>query len=389
MKFRSGDLVYASRKRATSSVLSEPTWPAKILSITTFGRYDKKMITLQYDKHKDYTSIDTISYVPEGSKGGCYTVCARQISSSEAGAAPAASADTDNNTTSSPSAASAAAASAVTGTTTPTLSSSTISSSDENTTSSSEYKTSDPTSSHSLRDTDNVPKGFGEMCITEVLERTIPNHILSRWTPIDENLRIQELFGKTSRANASLRDVRIKSLVEYVGHDEFLQVPVKTKNNVAPHMGLRELLANRKISGYSTRTRTKGLMFIFLACCHPDDVVFPPFAPTKRGRAPVFSLSEKGRLVAIIKDPANLSIVSMLMTKWSRADMDAKAGPKGVTHYWCEISKLFNDERYSPPPYNEFSEHVLSRNVKEGDNYVYSPGLLAENRDADILRSHW
>ena len=129
----------------------------------------------------------------------------------------------------------------------------------------------------------------------------------------------------------------------------------------------------------------------FFACTKPDDVEFPEFDKPKgkRERSTPFSLSEKGRLVAIMIDTHNLSIVSMLMKKWSRADLDAKAGKKGVAHYWCEFAKLFNDKSYVSPQTDEFADYVDSKCVETEDAFVYDTSLVSELRSGDSLRSQW
>ena len=39
-------------------------------------------------------------------------------------------------------------------------------------------------------------------------------------------------------------------------------------------------------------------------------------------------------------------MVSMLFQKWTRSDLDVKAGKKGAAFYWDEVAKLFNDKSY-------------------------------------------
>ena len=301
--------MYASRRRRDSQVLSSATWPAKILSINNIGNRGKQIVTLQYDKHKNYSPIDTIPFVPKGTKGESTTVIKRNV-------------NPDVNSTNSV---------AELPPTTPNVPVRVS----QSTPSASTPSASTPSASlvpilpNGLRSATSVSVGFVDMRITDILNCEIPQHIVARWTQIDEQLRVGQLFGSNSRANIALRDVRLSCLRDYTGQDEYMDVPVKTKNAKAPNMGLLELCAHKQISGRTMRAKTKGMMFAFLACVSPDDVVFPPFVE-KRGRSAPFSLSEKGRLVAVIKDPSNLSTVSMLMKKWSRADMDAKAGQKGI-----------------------------------------------------------
>ena len=134
------------------------------------------------------------------------------------------------------------------------------------------------------------------------------------------------------------------------------------------------------------RAKTKGLMFFFLACRDPAQVSFPAFVnEKKRVRAQPFSLAEKGRLVSILSDPENVQIVSELMNKWDRADLDAKAGAKGVAHYWDRLAVLFNDPKYVPPTCQEFADYVHAL----GDSYSYATGLVPEYRTGEFLRDHW
>ena len=97
-------------------------------------------------------------------------------------------------------------------------------------------------------------------------------------------------------------------------------------------MGLIELCKSLKLKGRTMYAKTKGMMFFFLACRQPAAVKFPEFGK-KQKRNPDFSLSEKGRLVGIMSDPANMAGVNKLMSKWNRAELDACAGDKGVAHY--------------------------------------------------------
>ena len=73
----------------------------------------------------------------------------------------------------------------------------------------------------------------------------------------------------------------------------------------------------------------------------PEDVVWHKFGPqaSKNVRVPTFSLVEQGRLVTIIKDPVNTEITTDLMKKWDRADLDAKAGAKGIDHVWNQFAR--------------------------------------------------
>ena len=156
-------------------------------------------------------------------------------------------------------------------------------------------------------------------------------------------------------------------------------------------MGLIEIFVNQKIVGRTSRVRTKGLIFFFLMCLHPDEVIFPSFVPTtgkqagKRSRSQPFSLDEKGRLVALIDDVDNMDLVSMLMKKWSLEDLDAKLGRKGVGFYWDQLSKIFNDRSYDPGVNQEFVDHMTS----VGQDYVYKTNLIPEFRTGDFLRKQW
>lgn len=90
-------------------------------------------------------------------------------------------------------------------------------------------------------------------------------------------------------------------------------------------------------------------------------------------------------MVGIINDPQNLSVVTMLMSKWSRADLDAKAGAKGVEYYWNELAKIFNDQKYFPTPCKDFANHVESL----GNDYVYATDLVPVSRIGATLKVQW
>ena len=75
----------------------------------------------------------------------------------------------------------------------------------------------------------------------------------------------------------------------------------------------------------------------------------------------------------------------MLFQKWTRADLDVKAGGKGAASYWDEVAKLFNDKSYVPEECAEFKVHVASC----GTAASYSTGLVPEYRHGSCLRTRW
>lgn len=232
-----------------------------------------------------------------------------------------------------------------------------------------------------------IPRDFAELNAADLLGVEVPKHILDRWKLISPKRKVKDLFGTNAKSNVALRDIRLKMLLDLTGETEFSKMPAKTAVKDPPHLGLTEIFARRKISGRTMRCRSKGLMFFYLMCAYPEDVVFPEFRPAnkKRKRATPFSLAESGRLVAIMYDSSNRSIVSMLFQKLKRSDIDAKAGAKGPAYYWIKIAELYNSEKYVPPECDEFVDHVASC----GTSSVYSTAIVPECRSADNLRNHW
>ena len=234
-----------------------------------------------------------------------------------------------------------------------------------------------------------VPLDFDKSSATDLLSVKVPSHVLHRWQLISPTCKISDLFGTNAKANVALRDIKLQMLLNLTGETEFSKMSAKTGFKDPPRLGLTEIFARRKIQGRCARCRSKGLMFFYMMCAYPEDIQFPEFNPSnaggKRKRATPFSLAETGRLVAILADSSNRSIVSMLFQKLKRADIDAKAGAKGPAFYWNKIAKLFNDAKYVPPVCDQFIDHVEAC----GTSSVYSTAFVPENRTADNLRNQW
>lgn len=237
----------------------------------------------------------------------------------------------------------------------------------------------------SVKALQQIPLDFGKLKATDLLAVEVPHHILHRWKLSSPTCNVSELFGTNAKANVALRDIRIKMLQDLTGQTEFTKMPAKTGSKDPPFLGLTEIFSRRKIAGRCARCRSKGMMFFYLMCAYPKDVEFPEFTAEKRKRAAPYSLAESGRLVAILADPSNRSIVSMLFQKLKRLDVDALAGDKGPAFYWIKIAELYNSDKYVPPECDEFADHVASC----GTTSVYSTALIPECRTADNLRSHW
>ena len=213
----------------------------------------------------------------------------------------------------------------------------------------------------------------------------MPPHIKARWALEDDKFVVSKLFSGGAAANVNLRDVHLTGLKKFVGATEYTKVKIKSHSNEAPNLGLDKLFAQQEISGRIARARQKGMMFFYLMCRHPEQVKWPEFAPHKRCRATSLSLAEIGRLVAILADPQNTSIVSMILREWTRAELDAKAGKKGVAYYWDQLAQLFNNTSYVPAENTDFADHVTSC----GTEARYSTGLVPEYRNGDQLRTKW
>ena len=86
-----------------------------------------------------------------------------------------------------------------------------------------------------------------------------------------------------------------------------------------------------------------------------------------------------------MSDTKNMTLVTMLMRKWTHADLDAKAGKKGVSHYWDQLTTIYNDTRYVPEECAEFMDHVRSC----GTEATYATSLVPEFRTDHQLRTKW
>ena len=224
------------------------------------------------------------------------------------------------------------------------------------------------------------PKDFLDLNAVDALGIDVSDHIQSRWKQMDAKMRVGQLFCTFSGATMALNGFKLKSLSE----PEYALVKVK---NDGSKPGLLQHLKTLGVTHYTTRLKSKGTMFFFLCCVQPESIEFPTFDVTagKRYRTPTFSLAEEGRLVAIIADPSNFSVVTMLMKKWTRAELNDKCGAKGVMKFWCQIGMLFNDSSYFPPPCDEFADLVDAM----GDEYVYSTKLVPHHRCAEYLQTRW
>ena len=365
-----GDKVFAARKQIGSSLLGAAQHVATVLAFSEEDRRGNQMVTVKYDQEvENHLQVDIIKYVPEGRKGSCATIVAlppqsdpspQPVASSQESTASSASAEASSQE----STASSASADFLTQPfQAPLLT---------------------PTELHPKR----IPKDFKNLKAPDILPCDVPTHVIDRWKQIDDKMRVGKLFQTTSSASTALRDVQLLSLKDTTGVTNFEDVPVRTNNRTAPDLGLTEIFMERNVLGHTMRAESKGMKFFFLMCLEPEKVKFPPRVPAtaiKRGRAPTFSLSEMGRLVGLLSDTRNVSVVSMLMKKWSRADVDAKAGKPGVAHYWDQIAGIFNDKSYAPPECVEFADHVRSC----GPEYVYKTSLVPEHRVGNYLRQQW
>ena len=357
MEFQVGTKVFAARKKKDDENLSTACHAAVIVGITEVTNGGKRLVTVKYEDNLGamYAMMDTFIFVPESANEMAPTIVRRSTE-----AAIAAASD----------------ATGVQLTFTPPV----------DTTQDIPVVTPVVIQGCNVIGNNKVPKNFLNVNVTKILGITVPSHVLDRWTQLDPQLLVGELFGTETRAGMALEGVHLKSLKEYTGQTEYGKVPVRTSKKTAPNMGLVELLTHMKIIGRTMRARTKGLMFFFLACRDPHEVVFPDFIPSagKRDRAPVFSLAEQGRLVGIIQDPANTDLVSALMKKWTREDLDAKAGEKGLAYYWNQLAGRYNDPEYIPAPCVEFGEHV-----SQMKGYVYDTKLLPQHREGLALQKQW
>lgn len=392
MEFKIGDKVLASRKMKGSNSLSTATHTAVIVAMLRGANSrSKSYVTLKYESSlgPNYNMTDMIEFVPAGQKVGLSNKSTtvkkwvaetndveeeEEVATDQAAAvAPVATdqADTNNDQT--------AAAVAL-------VAMSPNRARDNATTAAAEASV--PAASQSLLDAKCVPVDFAEQNAVDILSASgavVPNHILARWKMHDSQMRVGKLFDKLNLATLMLQDVGIKSLREETGHFLYQNVPVKSKCTTEGSWGLTELFQSHGIKGRTTRARGKGMMFFFLMASRPGDVVWPAFVDKKRTREPTFSLSEQGRLVAMIFDPQNADLVTMLYKKWPRAEMDSRSGAKGVAHYYNLLAQLFNDHSYVPAPNELFTDHMESK----GSMDLYNTGLVPVHRSGDYLRKQW
>ena len=236
-----------------------------------------------------------------------------------------------------------------------------------------------------------IPAEFHTFNAMDLLRIPVPAHVQDRWREISATFCVKDLFGTNAAAARALRDVKLNSLHDLVGETEYSAVPVKTVINTDPtKIGLLELFVKFNISGRCARARNKGLMYFYLMCREPKQVEWPEFAankqgPMKRRRTISFSLAELGRLVAVMADTKNLTLVTMLLKKWTRADLDAKSGKKGAGYYWDQLATVYNDTRYVPEECAEFADHVHSC----GTESTYATSMVPEFRTGQQLRTKW
>ena len=355
MEFKHGDKVYASRKAKGSEVLSAAIHPAKVL-VVTVGHRGKNTITVEYESRPNdkYAMYDTIKYIPEGTSRQSCTIVSRD----ETETSPA---QIESNVSKD----AAAAAIPVVPVATDVVA-----------------VAAKPALERGAKD---IPIGFLAANALDIIDIDVPKHIQDRWQLIDKYLRVEELFKLEHRAIKALEGIEIESLKPLCGFSKYEDVPVRTGKVVVPNQGLIEVYQHQKIKGRTMRAKTKGLMFFFLMCTKCDDVVFPPLDDKKRKRQPPFSISEQGRLVAIIAAPENFTIVSMLKDKLDRAELDARAGLKGADHYWAQLATIYNDPKYVPLLCDAFQDY-LHANGNEG---VYNVKLLPVYRSGLALKKQW
>ena len=232
-----------------------------------------------------------------------------------------------------------------------------------------------------------IPMDFKQCNALDLMSTEVPAHIADRWRMMDKDCNVNALFGTVAKSNKSLSGIALQMLQPLTGETEYGKVHARTKCNQAPNLGLSEIFSLNKIAGYSQRAKSKGLMFFYLMCTYPGQVQYPEFESTaeKRKRASAFTLAEAGRLVAIIADPQNRPLVSMLFKKWSRADLDARAGKKGQAYYWCKLGELYNRKEYVPEDNETFADHVRSCETAA----IYGTRFVPEHRTADNLKTQW
>jgi len=367
-----GDHVIAARRAEGSDVLTGVEHHATIISFTRPDRYGRRHVTVQYRKHVDkFPDIDTIKM--QSGKGGNSTVLPAPLEESEVSLSSSQSSVSSLSSETSddalvpatqPFCADAAAAADAEGSSNGTLWAP-------------EYN-------------QKVPANFHAFNALELLRIPVPDHVKARWQQVSPSYVVKDLFGSNAAANATLREVKLRNLQDFVGETEYASVVVKKVNQPDPtKTGLSELFASWSISGRCARARNKGLMFFYLMCRSPEQVEWPTFAPNqgpmKRRRCTPFSLAEMGRLTAIMADTKNITLVTMLLRKWTRADLDAKAGKKGVAYYWDELATIYNDKRYVPEECAEFQDHVRSC----GTQATYATSLVPEYRAGHQLRTKW
>ena len=380
MPFKQGDLVFASRKAKDSSQLSAAVHPAQIICIRGTERRGKEYVTLRYEeKKRGYDDVDIIYFVPEGAAAKAAklnpTVRYRQVPDEApvAEAPPTAEEVTppaaEGVTTAAEIACRAAVAAA-----------SYDAAHDEG------QAAAVTTIPSGLVGKVRIPKNFGQMNAQQALGIKLPAHIEARLQLLDPEMRVETLFGPERTACKALMGWQINSLKKYCGTGAYSEVSVRSNNKDCGKMGLLELIRHLHLKGGTVRAKTKGMMFFFLACRAPSDIVFPEFKVPKTPNkpVPVFTLSEKGRLVGVISDPTNMLLVQKLMEKWTHRELDSLEGEKGVAYYWNQLAEIYNDPKYKPPVTHEFAEYVSTK-----DGYRYAPHLVPYYRYASTLRSHW
>ena len=381
---KEGDHVIASRKAHGSDVLSSVMHHAKVLSIGRPNRHGNQTITLEYrDDLAGYPRMDTIKFFPEGHTEVAATVV-KAVDGED-------SDDTTAGVESSQSAAEVSFATAEAATATSVMSSqSSVASviSSQSSVASTQLPATQvytaPGHAWLPEYSCRIPDDFDKFDARSLLRCAIPDHIKARWAQINKQLLVGELFATNTSANAALQGVQLKLLGPLCGTVENSEVASKSHKKADGELGLVEVFEKFKIAGRTQRARRKGLMFFFLMTAHPDNVVFPPFG-IKRKRASPYSLAEVGRLVGLLSDSANVTLVSMLYKKWTRTELDAKTGEKGIAHFWTLLSNKFNDRSYLPPACAEFADHIISC----GSPSVYTTALVPEYRCGDSLRDKW
>ena len=376
-KFAKGSKVFASRKQKDCNMLSPAEHRATIQCIAyASAKRGKSWVTVTYevDKGKNWEMMDMIPFIPED----CPNVSAAAVTvrwrDTPATPEPAAAAMPPP-----PPPPTAAAAACVTPPVTeveapvqatPQSDKTPSPELPQGTNNTAQDVVDLAASEFSLRGSNSVPIGFKEMSAAALVEAEVPTHILSRWEQYGKNASVATLFEQHNRASLNLKGVEVTSLFAAVGKAAYADVSAKALANHMKNLGIK---------GRTSHSRKKGLMFFFFMCQRPEHIKWPAFSQ-KRKRALPFSVSEKGRLVALMAAPENMDEVTPIMTKWTRAQLDKK--DFRIEKLWDVLATIFNDSTYVPPLNKKFADYIDSL----GGEYVYDVSLVPEHRPGNSLR---